>query len=1051
MIPFAHKSARATSLSRPATADSSFTPTVGSQRRNRGSILGVASDALRFGRRRKSIKELPPPPPPRLLLPDVIEVRASAHTPTLDEDEEAEREQLRAAAVQSVGFDVNISRPPADREHPFGDHGDGDGDHISQKEDHEHGNGRALPSIHLPNPPPAADSSPSDARSRGRLSSPAVLKSVQPTSTPTTMTTAPNELVAFPSTRAQLAALEQLSATLPKHYPPPSLLMLALSKQWRARHVVLSAPVLAGASYLHIFKSNAPDEREMERLEINERSVVFVNDEDVGGRRGVVRVGGLDVGALRRDLNGEENGMTMMMLQIVDANESQNWINAIKNAVLGQRCAFTWPLFPLATFLMILSCRSVRAGLGIPSTSSSVPEPRGDLDVMLSMRMQGMLHSPIKASFNPSDDASKAEQNGSSEETSTTPRPPSLRSRPSSPRSPSGVLSLKSLFSVSGSGPTRPRSPSLARTTSPDVASGESFSSAASSLLGMRTVTDSPLIKPYSMLPPTGPALDPAAQIQRKIIDPPQPNLDWAPLENSTKPPLSMPPPPRPMSPSLNPPPLRRRAYTTNEQHQAPSSPASGQLVYNHGNASTAGSFGVPVPETTRPPMERAWSDRGKPRANSVSSNSTTAENGSVRRWSRQSSNLPPRPTPPPEDSATPVSTVPHPPPWQNSGLPLYDSERSPSRTSSQSQKTLPSIISSLHVASKRTSTSSSVYSIATTSSSAFSKARALGGSHRLSMPPPRPAPSTALPPTPTGSDTEGTATAPPPTVKPMRRNSLARRALRLSLGQPAPAQGQGLNDGHPNTAPVSRSHSRSTSVDSVPHSSLSHGHTVSPSLLVPPNPPPTGPLPPPPPVTPTPIHAPLPTIPRTTTLKQRLRILSAPSGRSTPPPAPTITTVIHPNLPPLEIPTCISPIPICEPIARIGPDADFLHLDGETPIATVPPKTALRAALKEDEIDDNPPLLSLLSFPPPPPLPSHRPYRRSLPPPPDRSPQQMTVLSPPPRKGSIRPLPSPSPEQERGQSATRDDEEMLPLTPPPLDLARNTSTLSLSIVSGAV
>ena len=74
------------------------------------------------------------------------------------------------------------------------------------------------------------------------------------------------------------------------------------------------------------------------------RSVVFVNDEDVGGRRGVVRVGGVDVGALRRDLNGEENGMTMMMLQIVDANESQNWINAIKNAVLGQRCAFTWPL-----------------------------------------------------------------------------------------------------------------------------------------------------------------------------------------------------------------------------------------------------------------------------------------------------------------------------------------------------------------------------------------------------------------------------------------------------------------------------------------------------------------------------------------------------------------------------------------------------------------------------------------------------------------------------------------------------------------------------------
>ena len=195
-------------------------------------------------------------------------------------------------------------------------------------------------------------------------------------STSTTTTTAPNDVLAFPSTRAQLAIYEQLSATLLKHYPPPSLLMLALSKQWKARHVVLSVPVLAGASYLHIFKSNAPDERELERLAINERSVVFVNDEDVGGRRGVVRVGGVDVGALRRDLNGEENGMTMMMLQILDANESQNWINAIKNVVLGQRCAFTWPLVSVRHLLMILSCRSIRAGLGIPSNSSSVSEPR---------------------------------------------------------------------------------------------------------------------------------------------------------------------------------------------------------------------------------------------------------------------------------------------------------------------------------------------------------------------------------------------------------------------------------------------------------------------------------------------------------------------------------------------------------------------------------------------------------------------------------------------------------------------------------------------------
>jgi hypothetical protein len=891
---------------------------------------------------------------------------------------------------------------------------------------------------------------------RGRKSSPAAISgTAQLVTSPTT--SVPVEMLAFPTTRAQIAAHEQLSATLPKHYPPPSLLMLALSKQWRARHVVLSAPVLAGASYLHIFKSSAADERELERLEINERSVVFVNDEDVGGRRGIVRVGGVDVGALRRDLNGEENGMTMMLLQIVNTNESQNWINAIKNAVLGQRCAYTQLWYAIATFLIIPSCRSVRAGLGIPSNPSGMPEPRGDLDVMLSMRMQGMLPSPVKSSFGSTDDTNKLQQNGSCEEFSATPKPPSVRSRPASPRPQNGVLSLKSLFSVSGSGSMRPRSPSLARTTSPDAASGESFGSAASSLLNTRTIADSPLIKPYSMLPPKCPTIDPMVQLQRKIIDT-QSNLDWAaPLETTSKPPPSALPCPRPLSPSLNPPPPRKRANTTNEPRQAPSSPDPGRLVYNHGNASTAGSFGVPVPEMPRPPLERTRSERGKLRTDSISTNSTETESGCARRWSRQSSIRPM----PHDDLSTPVATFPHPTPLQNSVVSSQNPDRSPSRCSSRSQKTLPSVISSLQVGSKRTSTSSSIYSVATTNSShqhigMFSIARAVGGGHRMSVPPPpRPAPSTALPPTPTGSDSESSATTATATFKSMHRNSLARRALRLSLGQPSaslqlqaqisPRTTDGFNT--PSTLSSSRSHSRSTSVDSVPRSaSLSHGHVIPPALLVPPSPPPTGPLPPPPLVVPTPMPATAP-LPRTSSLKQRLRILSAPSGRATPPPPPSAPPMLFP----LEIPTTIPVMPIGERIAHIAPDADFLHLDMDTPVATAPPRTMLcGAALSEDEGDGSS-VLSQFSFPLPPPLPSRSSYRPPLPPVPDRSPQQMTVLSPPPRKGSIRPLPSPSPEQERGSSAARDDEDMLPLSLPPLDLARNTSTLSLSIVSGAV
>ena len=335
------KSSLGNVLARPSTADPSSNPS--SPRKQRGSILGAASDALRFGRRRKSVKALPPPPQPRLLISEVIEVRAAAPTPPYDEDEEAEREQLRAAAVQSVGFNVGIGGSP-DREHAnFGDEGDERGHDMHMNGNH-HEIGRVSTPVPPSSPPPPDNSfsdgsgSPQTVRQRGTANSSSAGRTT-PFTNP--FAPAPVEVPAFPSTRAQITPHEQLSATLPKHYPPPSLLMLALTKQWKARHVVLSAPIPAGAFYLHVFKSSAADERELERLEINEHSVASVTDEDVGGRRGVVRVGGFDVGSIRRELNGEENGMTMMLLQIVDANESQNWINAIKNAVLGQRYAYT--------------------------------------------------------------------------------------------------------------------------------------------------------------------------------------------------------------------------------------------------------------------------------------------------------------------------------------------------------------------------------------------------------------------------------------------------------------------------------------------------------------------------------------------------------------------------------------------------------------------------------------------------------------------------------------------------------------------------------------
>ena len=77
-------------------------------------------------------------------------------------------------------------------------------------------------------------------------------------------------------------------------------------------------------AHLHVFKSDGGGERELERVEIGADSVVFVSEDEIGGRRGVVRVGGV--------------GGAEMTLSMADQTEAQNWIAAIKQAVLSERC-----------------------------------------------------------------------------------------------------------------------------------------------------------------------------------------------------------------------------------------------------------------------------------------------------------------------------------------------------------------------------------------------------------------------------------------------------------------------------------------------------------------------------------------------------------------------------------------------------------------------------------------------------------------------------------------------------------------------------------------
>src|ERR1700722_5638927 len=151
--------------------------------------------------------------------------------------------------------------------------------------------------------------------------------------------------------------------------------------------------------------------------------------------------------------------------------------------------------------------RSLRAGLGIPVSTLGSVEPRGDMDVMLTMRAQGILQSPTLGKFPPSHFSSSrslpstvphpfatADQNCASSISSN-----SSRSQAPSPKSPpSTVSTLKGLFTGVG----RPRSPSRSESIDegPErVANEESFSRMGNNLLNMMRSNGPSDIPPLSL------------------------------------------------------------------------------------------------------------------------------------------------------------------------------------------------------------------------------------------------------------------------------------------------------------------------------------------------------------------------------------------------------------------------------------------------------------------------------------------------------------------------------------------------------------------------
>ncbi|KAL0066148.1 hypothetical protein AAF712_006772 [Marasmius tenuissimus] len=1121
---------------------------------SRASLLVMASDALNFnfGRRRKSVRQPSAPlRPVPIILPEVMEISA-AHI--VKDEEVEERGRLREEAAQALG--LAISSPVEGPENgnfldslPADDVGNSDDqetyeDSVSVASTRTPNNQvvqtplSSLPSTaSIPIPPSSPRHHLVHTRSRSG-SMPAALPPSRPSHTrSSSVAPPPSPIPPFPSTPASLTQYIQISSTFPKYYPPSSLRIFALSKQWKTRFMVLSTPPSSplptlpsrsnpSVSYLHLFKSSSPEEKEFERLEINEDSVVFVSEEDVGGRKHVIKVGGVDVGAMRKDLNHEESGRTMWLLQITDSVESQKWIANIKSAILNQR--------------------AVRAGLGQHSNSSGVGvvEPRGDLDVMLSIRAQGIMGTPVSS---PS-----SERPGSPE--SSQPYAPSISSIRSQANTngngtngAGAVSALKGLFSGGGN---RPRSSSRATSLASDpdqedgpsssVANGGNYSKGGNTLMSLlRSNTVESIHAPSLNASTNGPRTPPLSapvpipsptkahlfshisngdlspekqrhyrlsQLERKIIEKPGVFDDDDEAEDMATPVFRHPKPfgglqdENPASTraaktlstiSLQPPP-RKRWTTTGSHHpfmtagvpelQVLSDGAREEDVRSHrhqsdnlsmhGAGSVSGlsispggmsgfSFGTPEQRPRSPSVGSvstiASGENGRPGSlNGERASINTKRSSSTKRWSRQ---LPQRLTPPSGPPPAAPAAQPHQRSPSGSNIkhspkphPYATMERSPSRSSRSS------ILTGLPPPFPKRASASSAFSVNTTSTSQSQGSTKSAGSHsrpssshRASLPP-RPAPTFALPPAPvpvadadetssTHSHSHSLTHSAPPSAEPNTvtfRDAIVNRPFRLSLSAPKPPPSGMLPPRPDETDRVRRRAGSSTSsyhsvsttgsaLYSIPGSPITSMQSME---MEAPSPPPIGPLPPTPSrqSTMTSISPPSqPSPSRTTSFKQRLRILSAPpSSNYAHSPTSILTNA--------NTPTSTKPQPA---LSLININNNSLS---NSPAGTPHTEKSSFIPTSGSDAPASPPPTSP-SFP--------TPKIHSIPPPEPEP--EITSLLPPPRRGSKRiSLPDTSSDHEHTQSDTiLEVDESTPRGPSEIDKAAAAATRRRSSVGG--
>ncbi|KAG1745835.1 uncharacterized protein EDB91DRAFT_1245982 [Suillus paluster] len=959
-----------------------------------------------------------------LIMPGIIEITR----PYSYVEEEEERERLRDAAAQSIGL-VDYAT-----EHP--------GDTQEDLQPTIEPSSSPIPSSRIPSPTP----------------------------TPTLL----HHLPPFPTSLASLSQRITLSGSFPKFCPPSSLLVYALSKQWKTRCIVLTTAIDGRASqavtHLHLFKSNLLSSSELHRLPITQDTAIYVAEQaptiNSSTARNTTRRRGSG-GKSSGSIVAIEQGEIIWHFEMQDPNERQKWIGAIKAVVLGQR--------------------SMRAGLTASPHVLSGHEPRGDMDVMLSMRLQASLSSaaspispvtsprtsspaPVSASTTPpisqptspirtslsleglrsqthsptpststntelftrgSSIKSKSQSYNNARRSGSSSGPASGSSSPTQSihlhSKRSGNLSIAIINSpthstksststtktIKGMFTPRSRSPSLSREREGDYTE-ESFGTVGSSLMGIGSGmgsinrSGSPMYRAESPVPSIASSGRDGSSVHvpyeslhngngngnssnglgsasingipacdLKIVKEDE-RSDWS-CPYTHAPPIH--------APSLSHP----HSHSASHSHSLHPPPRCRKQTLVHPLADvvcqqmdSAPSIQTSIEDPTVTPRAVTPTPMPNPARLSVHTISTTTSGSGVersgstsstpsRRWSRT---LPKRLTPP----SGPLPLTPPQAPYES------EMSVSPSPASSDNPGAAfwkrASGSSSLSSASAR---SSLVHPYPTQRASMvgpFGTGVGVGigggsigvGSKRRSMPPPRPAPSFAPPPAP---EQQPQPQQPQQSQKTRFRTSVAQRALRLSLTAPRPPP-SGVLPPRPDE-PVYTHHRRSSSNNSIE---------------IPPRPDSAASS-------------------RSMSIKQRLRILSAPSP------------VIAPNT--LPLPDHSEAISISIMPHVISSSSSSSITSGNSSIKHSRPPTPLLPGTPITTMQNHP---DFLQFTTPTQMLPSLPPRNPLRPPPQRLPSapEITSLSPPPRRGSkqlvAQYLTDSGNEKEKGDESGREGDE---------------------------